>query len=63
MLRLIDSPKPITHQVSHYCEIRIPEYEIDFFEDNPAELGEIVLAQFKRCAVAVVGVIYDDEEE
>ena len=59
---LIDSDKPLTHIVSNFCEIRVPECEVDYFEDNPAELGLIVLAQFSKCAVAVIGVIYDEEE-
>ena len=59
---LIDSACPLTHMVSNFCEIRVPECEVEYFEEHPAELGLIVLAQFNKCAVAVVGVIYDEEE-
>jgi len=60
---LIDCSRPLTHMVPGFCEIRVPECEVDYFEENPAELGLIVLAQFNRCAVAVIGVIYDDEDD
>lgn len=60
---LIDSPKPLTHMVSHFCEIRVPEYEVDYFDENPADLGRLVLSQWSRCAVVVAGIIYEDDDD
>lgn len=60
---LIDSAKPLTHMVSNFCEIRVPESEVDHFEEHPDELGLLVLAQWSRCAVVVAGIIYEDDPD
>lgn len=60
---LIDSTKPLTHMVSTFCEVRVPEDEVDYFEENPADLGRIVLALWSKCAVVVAGVIYEEEDD
>ena len=63
MIPLLDDPAPITHAVTSYCEIRIPESEVDFFEENLAALGALVMVQFSRCAVVVLGVVYEETDE
>ncbi len=60
---LIDSDKPLTHMVGSFCEVRVPECEVDYFEEHPEDLGRLVLAQFNRCAVTVIGIVYEDYED
>ncbi len=63
MIPLLDDLRPMTHLVDSFCEVRIPEDEIDHFEDHPADLGRLVLSLFSKCAVVVCGVIYEDTDE
>jgi len=63
MIPLIESDRPMTHMVSGFCEIRVPECEVEYFEENPADLGMLVLEQWSRCAVVVAGIIFDNVEE
>ena len=60
MIPLIDDPCPCTHMVSHFCEIRIPEHECDFFDENPEVYWLLVKSQLTRCSVVVTAVIYDE---
>ncbi len=71
---LIDSSKPLTHMVGSFCEIRVPEDEVDYFEENPADLGRLVLQLWSRCAVLVLqlwsrcavvvaGIIYEEDDD
>ena len=63
MIPLLNDPAPLTHMVTTLCEVRIPEDEIDHFEDHPADLGRLVLSLFSKCAVVVCGVIYEETDE
>ena len=60
---LIDSDKPLTFMVGQFCEIRVPEDEVDYFEENPADLGRLVLQLWSRCAVVVAGIIYEEDDD
>ncbi len=60
---LIASDKPLTHMVGSFCEIRVPECEVDYFEENPADLGRLVLQLWSKCAVVVAGSIYEEDDD
>jgi hypothetical protein len=63
VMPLIETSKPLTHLVNSFCEIRVPEDEVDYFEENPADLGRLVLQLWSRCAVVVAGIIYEEDDD
>ena len=60
-VKLLNDTTPMTHRVTEFCEIRIPEDEVDHFEEHPEELGQMVLDSLGRHSVVVIGVIYEED--